>query len=90
VTDGESLGAVLARARLQSGRSQLRIAELLCAAAGVVTVSRHEISRWERGIRIPSHYWLCRLALVLEIDLTELERIAGLARRNRPQLPAAV
>src|SRR5947208_3453922 len=80
----ESLGALLSRVRLDRGRSQLRVAELLCAASGVPTVSRHEISRWEREIRIPSPFWLRWLAFVLDIDLDELERAATYTRRVRP------
>ena len=50
----ESLGPVLTRVRLARGWSQLRVAELLCAASGTPTVTRHELSRWEREERIPS------------------------------------
>lgn len=80
----ESLGGLLTRVRLASGKSQLRVAELLCAAAGVATVSRHEISRWERETRIPGGFWLRWLALVLEVDLMALERAAVVTRRARP------
>jgi transcriptional regulator with XRE-family HTH domain len=80
----ESLGALLTRVRLTAGRSQLRVAELLCAASGVATVSRHEVSRWERETRVPSPFWLRWLALVLEVDLPDLERAAAVTRRYRP------
>ncbi|HLL64514.1 MAG TPA: helix-turn-helix domain-containing protein [Micromonosporaceae bacterium] len=80
---GESLGAMLARARLDSGRSQLRLAELLCAAAGLATVTRHEISRWEREERIPTVYWLRWLAVVLDVPLDGLELAAAVARSRR-------
>jgi transcriptional regulator with XRE-family HTH domain len=79
----ESIGALIARMRLASGRSQLRIAELLCAAAGVPTVTRHEISRWEREERIPSPHWLRWLAVVLDTPLDELERAAAVAVASR-------
>ncbi|HYN93061.1 MAG TPA: helix-turn-helix transcriptional regulator, partial [Pilimelia sp.] len=49
----ESIGALLVHLRLARGWSQLRLAEHLCAAAGVATVSRHEVSRWEREERVP-------------------------------------
>jgi transcriptional regulator with XRE-family HTH domain len=84
----ESIGALIARMRLASGRSQLRIAELLCAAAGVPTVTRHEISRWEREERIPSSHWLRWLAVVLDTPLDELERAAAVARGQRGELPS--
>ncbi len=80
----ESLGALLTRARLASGRSQLRVAEQLCAASAVPTVSRHELSRWERETRIPTTFWLRWLAHVLDLNLTDLERAAAVTRRARP------
>lgn len=79
----ESLGALLARVRTETGKTQLRLAELLCAASGSPTVTRHEISRWEREERIPNGYWLRWLAAVLDIPLGELERAAAVARGRR-------
>lgn len=81
--EGESIGAVLSRLRLLRGKSQLRVAELLCAASGVPTVTRHEVSRWEREERIPSAQWLRWLAVVLDAPLDELERATALARARR-------
>jgi transcriptional regulator with XRE-family HTH domain len=82
----ESLGPLLTRARLVRGWSQLRVAELLCAASGTATVTRHEVSRWERGERVPSRFWLGWLALTLEVPAGELARAAartrGSATRN--------
>lgn len=83
----ESIGALLARVRLASGRSQLRVAELLCATSGVPTVTRHEISRWEREERIPSQHWLRWLAVVLEVPLDELERAVAVARVDGGPVP---
>ncbi len=80
----ESLGALLTRVRLATGRSQLRIADQLCGASGVATLSRHEISRWEREVRIPNAFWLRWLAVVLDVELTQLERAAMVTRRSRP------
>jgi transcriptional regulator with XRE-family HTH domain len=76
----ESIGALLTRIRLDQGKSQLRLAELLCAASGMATVTRHEVSRWEREARIPSRYWLRWLALVLDIPLHDLEVATARAR----------
>jgi transcriptional regulator with XRE-family HTH domain len=75
--------------RAEQGISQLRLAERLCASSGTPTVTRHEISRWEREERIPSGYWLGWLAVALDLPLTRLERAAGLARRrrHRPVIP---
>lgn len=79
----ESLGSLLARLRAEQGISQLRLAERLCAAAGQPTITRHEISRWEREERIPTDHWLRWLAEVLAVPLAELERASWLARRSR-------
>ena len=56
VPAGDPLGVRLAQIRIGQGRTQLRVAELLCAASGLPTVSRHEISRWEREQRVPQHF----------------------------------
>ncbi|WP_345513881.1 helix-turn-helix domain-containing protein, partial [Phytohabitans houttuyneae] len=78
-----SLGALLAALRLGRGWSQLRVAEQLTAAAGVHTVSRHEVSRWERGERVPGDFWLSWLAVVLDVPGGELALAAEAARRGR-------
>ena len=79
----ETIGTLLARVRGEQGISQLRLAERLCGCSGVSTVTRNEISRWEREERIPSGYWLNWLAVALDLPLPELERAAGAARRRR-------
>ncbi|GAA4253938.1 hypothetical protein GCM10022255_056670 [Dactylosporangium darangshiense] len=89
--DTETFGALLTRLRLARGWSQLRLAEMLCAAAGVPTITRHEVSRWERGERTPGPPWLAWLAFVLQAPLDELEPAAANSRRRRvpdgPQPP---
>jgi len=84
----DSLGALLAQARAERGWSQLRLAEQLCAAAGVSTVSRHEVSRWERQQRVPGPFWLGWLAAVLDLPIDRLAaarptRAAPAAARRR-------
>jgi transcriptional regulator with XRE-family HTH domain len=81
---------LLTRVRLAQGRSQLRVAELLCAASGIATVTRHEVSRWEREERIPSGFWLRWLALVLDVELAALERAAARARGSEPAWGARI
>jgi transcriptional regulator with XRE-family HTH domain len=75
-----SIGPLLAELRVERGLSQLRLAERLCAAAGVATVSRCEVSRWERGLRVPGSFWLGWLAAVLEVPPHRLSA----ARPPRP------
>ncbi|MFF5178384.1 helix-turn-helix domain-containing protein [Micromonospora sp. NPDC000316] len=78
------LGPLLARCRLVRGWSQQRTAAELCAAAGVPTLSRHEVSRWERQRRIPGGFWLGWLAVVLDVPLVVLAEAAASARRAGP------
>ncbi|WP_433529209.1 helix-turn-helix domain-containing protein [Micromonospora sp. CA-263727] len=59
-------GPLLARLRRARGWSQSRLAAELCAAAGVPTLSRHEISRWERQRRRPGRFWRAWLTEVLD------------------------
>jgi transcriptional regulator with XRE-family HTH domain len=75
------LGPLLARCRLDRGWSQQRAASELCAAAGVPTLSRHEISRWERQRRVPGGFWLGWLAVVLDVPLVVLAEAAAATRR---------
>ncbi|GAA1785135.1 hypothetical protein GCM10009682_03990 [Luedemannella flava] len=81
---GRALGTLLSEARHRCGISQARLADRLCASAGVATVTRHEISRWERGERVPSGFWLGWLALSLDVPVAALERAAAADRRTRP------
>ncbi|MDQ7905896.1 helix-turn-helix transcriptional regulator, partial [Phytohabitans sp. ZYX-F-186] len=78
----------MAALRLGRGWSQLRVAEQLTAAAGLHTVSRHEVSRWERGERVPGDFWLSWLAVVLDVPGGELS-VAAEAARRRPGRRAA-
>jgi len=75
---------LLSRIRLARGWSQLRVAELLCAASSSPTVTRNEVSRWEREERIPSAFWLGWLALVFDAPAGDLNAAAARARRRRP------
>ncbi|WP_216592984.1 helix-turn-helix domain-containing protein [Verrucosispora sioxanthis] len=61
------LGPLVARSRRARGWSQSRLAAELCAAAGVCTLSRHEISRWERGVRVPGRFWRGWLVRILAV-----------------------
>ena len=85
VPAGDPLGVRLTQIRISQGRTQLRVAELLCAASGLPTVSRHEISRWEREQRVPTAFWLRWLAVVLDVPLDDLERAAAVTRARRPR-----
>ncbi|SCL16164.1 hypothetical protein GA0070616_0946 [Micromonospora nigra] len=74
-------GPTIARLRLAKGWSQSRLAAELCAAAGVPTLSRHEVSRWERQARVPGAFWRGWLAVVLDAPAGRLDEAAAHARR---------
>lgn len=83
------LGPLLIHLRLARGWSQRRTAAELCAAAGVPTLSRHEVSRWERQVRVPGDFWLRWLAVVLAVPVELLTDAAARARRLTPSPPGA-
>ncbi|MFF8810863.1 helix-turn-helix domain-containing protein [Streptomyces pactum] len=72
-------GAHLAALRRRSGRSQRQFAAALCAVSGARSITRNEVSRWERGKRVPD-VWLPFLAQVLGVPLRDLDRAAACAR----------
>ncbi|WP_149183634.1 helix-turn-helix domain-containing protein [Streptomyces sp. TRM49041] len=74
-----SFGVHLVRLRRAANKSQPQLAADLCALSGVQSVTRNEVSRWERGGRVPDS-WLPFLARALDSDLVELERAAAYAR----------
>lgn len=75
----EEFGRYLARLRRASGKSQRQLAGQLCALSGVARLTRNEVSRWERGDRIPDS-WLPFLAQALHVPASEVERAATYAR----------
>lgn len=74
-----ALPELLAGLRRSRGLSQDRLAELLCQQSGMPTVSREEVSRWERGKRSPSAYWLPWLAQTLDVPRAVLEQAKATA-----------
>ncbi|MEK2475440.1 MULTISPECIES: helix-turn-helix domain-containing protein [Streptomyces] len=84
-------GAYLARLRRDAHKSQRQLAALLCAVSGTPSLTRNEVSRWERGERIPEA-WLPFIAEVLGVPVGELERAAAHARgeSDGPPFGAAV
>lgn len=72
-------GAYMARLRRRANRSQSQLAADLCAMSGVQSLTRNEVSRWERGARVPEA-WLPFLAQALAAPLADLEQAAAYAR----------
>jgi transcriptional regulator with XRE-family HTH domain len=80
--DGESFGEWIARLRRQLGLSQSDLADKLCAAYGRPTITRHELSRYERGLRLPGRRALEAFAACLDVPLQALQQAsAGRLRR---------
>ncbi|MFE4972492.1 helix-turn-helix domain-containing protein [Kitasatospora sp. NPDC056651] len=69
--------------RLRGHMSQSALATKLCTISGTSSVTRHEISRWERGQRIPDG-WLAALSEAFNVPLVELDQAAASARGKRP------
>jgi transcriptional regulator with XRE-family HTH domain len=63
----ETIGPLLTRLRRERGWSQPRVAELLNSASGNPTVTKTEVSRWEREKRLPTRFWLGWLAVVFAV-----------------------
>ncbi|WIY00860.1 helix-turn-helix transcriptional regulator [Amycolatopsis mongoliensis] len=74
---------LLAERRSAKGWSQEDLATRLHAMSGNASVTREEVSRWERGKRIPGPYWRSWLSRVLDTPCDELELAAAVARRRR-------
>ena|SRR5882724_13199178 len=84
----DSISELIRSARHKHKLSQRELAEALAEASGRDTVTRCDISRWERGKRIPTGHWLHWLSQVLQVPLPSLRYAATIARRYR--LMAAV
>ncbi|GAA2375081.1 helix-turn-helix transcriptional regulator [Dactylosporangium salmoneum] len=82
---GSTLGALVANRRRTLGLSQRDLAERICLASGRATITRHELSRYERGIRLPGGPMTAVLARVLDLPVTVLADavIAAQERRRR-------
>ncbi|MGW5720153.1 helix-turn-helix domain-containing protein [Amycolatopsis sp. NPDC003865] len=78
-----SVCELIAERRAAKGWSQDDLATRLHAMSGNDSVTREEVSRWERGKRIPGPYWRSWLSRVLDTPCAELELAATATRRRR-------
>ncbi|MBM7080008.1 helix-turn-helix domain-containing protein [Micromonospora humida] len=83
-SDPRPLGPLITQLRLARGWSQRRLADELCAAAGTATLTRHEVSRWERSVRVPGDRWRRQLAVVLDAPIGPPSTGSSRARRAGP------
>lgn len=72
-----SMGSLIRELRVARGWSQGQLAEALCEVSGRPTITREEVSRWERGVRVPGPFWLPHLASTLQtpVAVLEIERV---------------
>ncbi|MEV0561572.1 helix-turn-helix transcriptional regulator [Dactylosporangium sp. NPDC050588] len=78
-----SFGQLITRRRHQLGLTQGDLADQLCARSGRPTFTRHEISRYERGLRIPTTPLLTAIADSLDLPMAVLRRTAAADRKRR-------
>jgi transcriptional regulator with XRE-family HTH domain len=78
-----SIGRLITRRRRQLGMTQSDLAEDLCARSGRPTFTRHEISRYERGRRLPTSPVLTVLTDSLDLPLADLRHAAATDRQHR-------
>ncbi|MEV0324593.1 helix-turn-helix domain-containing protein [Streptomyces sp. NPDC050658] len=79
-------GSYLAALRRSTGKSQRQLAAQLCLLSGTQSVTRNEVSRWERGARAPGP-WLSILSQALRVPLADLEQAAAYARGEESARP---
>lgn len=68
-----TLGQVICELRSGMGMSQGRLADELNKTSGHSTLTREDVSRWERGKRMPGSFWLPHLSIALKVPLAQLE-----------------
>ncbi|WP_205855766.1 helix-turn-helix domain-containing protein [Phytoactinopolyspora endophytica] len=89
VEKDEPVGVMIRRVRILLGYSQYEIADLLVEISGNWSLTREEVSRWERGKRIPGPYWRGWISEVLRLPRGDVDAAAHIARNARKDVAAA-
>ncbi|GAA2646935.1 hypothetical protein GCM10010399_95140 [Dactylosporangium fulvum] len=76
-------GALVANRRRTLGLSQRDLAERACSVSGRATITRHELSRYERGVRLPGGPMMAVLAEVLDVPVAVLAGAVTAAQERR-------
>jgi len=79
------IGDVIATRRVELGLTQAELADALNAVSGRPTLTRHDVSRWERGAVTPRS-WLPHLAAVLDVPMARLRLAASADRASSGDL----
>jgi len=69
--------------RTRRGMTQAALADRLARVSGNTSATRDQVTRWERGGRVPSPYWRHWLAVTLEVSDSDLDLAARRARAVR-------
>lgn len=75
-------GSLLRDLRMSLDRSQAEQADDLSQRSGSA-VTRHEVSRWERGKRLPSPFWQAHYAGSLGVPVTNISDAVSKTRASR-------
>ncbi|MFD5828447.1 helix-turn-helix transcriptional regulator [Lentzea sp. NPDC060358] len=81
--DVPPITALIPRARREQGLTQRALADLLCEISQNDSITREEVSRWERGKRIPGPYWRAWISAALHVPHAEVDQAAVVERRCR-------
>ncbi|MEU3644520.1 helix-turn-helix transcriptional regulator [Lentzea sp. NPDC034063] len=81
--DVPPITALIPQARREQGLTQRELADLLCEISQNDSVTREEVSRWERGKRIPGPYWRAFLSAALHVPHAAVDKAATIARETR-------
>ena len=79
----EPISHLIRRTRTRRGMTQAALARQLASASGNAAITRDQVTRWERGGRVPSPYWRRWLAVALDVPTGQLDRAARCARAVR-------
>jgi transcriptional regulator with XRE-family HTH domain len=77
------LGQLIVAQRRELGQSQRDLADRFCVVSGRPTVTRHEISRYEREVRVPGAATVAPLAAALDLPESWVRQAAQLSRLRR-------
>lgn len=80
----QTIGTLLRDLRSRAGRSQAQQAEALSLQAGQA-VTRHEVSRWEREVRLLTPFWQKHYAASLNVPAEQLRRAVAATKAQRRQ-----
>ncbi|SER64045.1 Helix-turn-helix domain-containing protein [Lentzea xinjiangensis] len=81
--DTPPITTLIPQARREQGLTQRDLADLLCEISQNDSVTREEVSRWERGKRIPGPYWRAWISAALDVPHAEIDRAAVVERESR-------